>query len=130
MGLDIDGLRVATIHAPANYRVLLDDVLPRLHWQQVDDVASLAASSQEVVHLFAADRSALQAALPLALSALVSGGALWISWPKKSSAAFRDLTDNEVRALVLPTGWVDVKVVAIDETWSGLKFLRRRKTGA
>lgn len=130
MGLDIDGLRVATIYAPANYRVLLDDALPRLRWRQVDDIASLAASSLDVVHLFAADRSTLQAALPPALAALVPGGSLWISWPKKSSADFRDLTDNEVRALVLPTGWVDVKVVAVDETWSGLKFLRRRKAGA
>ena len=130
MGLAIHGLRVASIHAPANYRMLLDDVLPRLRWRRVDDIASLAASSQDVVHLFAVDRSTLQAALTPALAALVSGGILWISWPKKSSADFRDLTDNEVRALVLPTGWVDVKVVAVDETWSGLKFLRRRKAGA
>lgn len=130
MGLTVDGLHVAAVHAPANYRLLLHDVLPRLHWQLVDDVAVLAASSQDVIHLFAADRQRLCEALPHALSALMPGGVLWISWPKKSSAEFRDLTDNEVRAVVLPTGWVDVKVVAIDETWSGLKFLRRRKAGA
>jgi hypothetical protein len=54
------------------------------------------------------------------------GGTLWISWPKKSSPLFVDLTDNGIRDLVLPTGFVDVKVAAIDENWSGLKFLRRR----
>jgi hypothetical protein len=54
------------------------------------------------------------------------GGALWISWPKKSSAQFIDLTEDGVRARLLPIGWVDVKVCAVDENWSGLKFLRRR----
>jgi hypothetical protein len=50
---------------------------------------------------------------------------IWVSWPKKSSSLFRDLTDNVVRALVRPTGWVDVKVAAVDADWPGLKFLMR-----
>ena len=51
---------------------------------------------------------------------------IWISWPKKTSPLFRDLTEDGVRELMLPTGWVDVKVCAVDADWSGLKFLRRR----
>jgi hypothetical protein len=51
---------------------------------------------------------------------------LWISWPKKSSGQQSDLGENDIRDLVLPTGWVDVKVAAVDNTWSGLKFLRRK----
>jgi len=51
---------------------------------------------------------------------------LWVSWPKKSSSVKTDLTEQNFRDLILPLGWVDVKVVAIDETWSALKFLRRR----
>jgi hypothetical protein len=52
---------------------------------------------------------------------------LWLSWPKKSSGVATDITEQTLRDLVLPLGWVDVKVVAIDDTWSGLKFLRRKK---
>jgi len=51
---------------------------------------------------------------------------IWLSWPKKSSKVEADLTEQSFRDAVLPLGWVDTKVAAIDETWSGLKFLRRR----
>jgi hypothetical protein len=51
---------------------------------------------------------------------------IWMSWPKKSSGVKTDLTEQTFRDVILPLGWVDVKVAAIDETWSGLKFLRRR----
>lgn len=51
---------------------------------------------------------------------------LWISWPKKSSGKQTDLTEDQIRSAILPHGWVDTKVAAIDETWSGLKFLRRK----
>jgi hypothetical protein len=52
---------------------------------------------------------------------------LWVSWPKKESGKQTDLGENDIRAAILPIGWVDTKVAAIDETWSGLKFLRRKK---
>jgi hypothetical protein len=51
---------------------------------------------------------------------------LWISWPKKASGITTDITENTVRDFILLLGWVDVKVVAIDETWSALKFVRRK----
>jgi hypothetical protein len=51
---------------------------------------------------------------------------LWMSWPKKSSAVKTDITEQAFRNTILPLGWVDVKVAAIDETWSALKFLRRK----
>lgn len=50
---------------------------------------------------------------------------VWISWPKKASGQQTDLGENDVRAALLPLGWVDTKVAAVDDTWSGLKFLRR-----
>ncbi len=53
---------------------------------------------------------------------------LWVSWPKKSSALFVDLTEDGLREVILPSGWVDVKVCAVDADWSGLKFLKRKKT--
>lgn len=52
--------------------------------------------------------------------------ALWVSWPKKSSGVQTDLTEQIFRDVILPTGWVDIKVAAIDDTWSGLKFTRRK----
>jgi hypothetical protein len=54
----------------------------------------------------------------------------WFSWPKKASGLATDLTEQSFRDTILPLGWVDVKVVAIDDTWSGLKFLRRAPDGA
>lgn len=51
---------------------------------------------------------------------------LWVSWPKKASGVETDLTEQTFRDVILPLGWVDTKVCAIDDTWSGLKFLRRK----
>ena len=79
----------------------------------------------EMVWLFARDRAALEAAAPTVTEA-AQGAALWVSWPKKASKMFRDLTEDGLREVLLPTGWVDVKVCAVDADWSGLKFLRRK----
>ena len=57
---------------------------------------------------------------------LAPGGMIWVSWPKKASKLFIDLTEDGLREVLLPTGWVDVKVCAVDADWSGLKFLRRK----
>ena len=51
---------------------------------------------------------------------------LWLSWPKKASGIKTDLSEQDLRDYILPLGWVDTKVAAIDDTWSGLKFLRRK----
>jgi hypothetical protein len=58
---------------------------------------------------------------------LAGAGGLWIAWPKKTSGVPSDLTEDVLREVILPSGLVDVKVCAIDQTWSGLKFLPRRK---
>ena len=51
-----------------------------------------------------------------------------MAWPKRASGVASDITDNVVREVVLPTGWVDTKVCAIDDTWSGLRLVIRRET--
>jgi hypothetical protein len=79
----------------------------------------------ELVWLFVKDRAALEAATPLVTTA-APGASLWVSWPKKASKLFIDLTEDGLREVLLPTGWVDVKVCAVDADWSGLKFLRRK----
>jgi len=79
----------------------------------------------EVVLAFCPDRAALRRRFAPLADRLTTAGALWISWPKKSSGAPTDLDENVVRAHGLAAGLVDVKVAAVDGTWSGLKFVRR-----
>lgn len=85
------------------------------------------ATKADIVQLFCIDRKTLNRKIDTALSKVAEGGALWVSWPKKSSALHKDLTEGDLRTVILPTGWVDVKVCAVDADWSGLKFVRRRK---
>src|SRR5262245_36396385 len=68
----------------------------------------------------------LERDLPTLRDALVPGGALWISWPKKASGKTTDITEDVVRRHALAIGLVDVKVCAVDEVWSGLKLMYRR----
>jgi hypothetical protein len=67
----------------------------------------------------------LLARLPILFERTVTDGMVWVCWPKKASKLPTDLDENVVRDLGLELGFVDVKVAAIDETWSGLKFVRR-----
>ncbi len=115
------GQTLAALGAPSHYAEL---VAP------LPDGARLISGADPdaaIVHLFVADRFALEVRVKAAVEVLAPGAALWISWPKKASKLFVDLTEDGVREVVLPTGLVDVKVCAVDEDWSGLKFLRRRK---
>lgn len=119
------GQHLLAIDAPAHYAELV---------QPLPEGVSLTLGSwdrpkggAEIIHAFFPDRSALAAHLADLVGLPAARGMFWVSWPKKSSPLFRDLTDNAVRALVLPTGWVDVKVAAIDSDWSGLKFLMRAR---
>jgi hypothetical protein len=90
-------------------------------------VTRLQRLGQELdfVHFFSTDRSVLQKRLPVLKAALDYDGMLWISWPKKAAKAATDVDENVVRQLGLAAGLVDVKVAAVDETWSGLKFVYR-----
>lgn len=117
--------RVLSIDAPQEYPELLADVWPLASYTAVSGRAA-PQGLHDLVHLFALDEAHLVRRLPAALDCLDDGAALWLSWPKKSSPLFRDLTEDGLRRHVLPTGWVDVKVAAVSEIWSGLKFLRRR----
>lgn len=111
------GLRCLPLDPPDHYDALL---------QGVEGVAFVQGpDTADVVHLFCERRQDLESKIQVALSHVAAGGMLWVSWPKKSSPKFVDLTEDDIREIVLPTGWVDVKVCAVDQDWSGLKFLRR-----
>jgi hypothetical protein len=82
-------------------------------------------SAYDVILAFCPDRARLARRLPALIERTTTTGAVWIAWPKRSSGIATDLDENGVRDIALPLGVVDVKVCAVDETWSGLKLVRR-----
>ena len=88
---------------------------------------SLDQDTYDFIHFFAIADIALRNSFPILAKRLKPNGMLWISWPKKSSGVETDLTETKVREIGLNCGLVDVKICAIDATWSGLKFVYRLK---
>src|SRR6266436_4701373 len=79
------------------------------------------------VHLFTPSRSELNSKLQRFRKLIAADGVIWVSWPKKSSGVETDITEDAVREAALPMGLVDIKVCAVDETWSGLKLMIRKE---
>jgi hypothetical protein len=80
----------------------------------------------EMAHVFVTQRSDLAKVLAKIRTALEPGGIIWVSWPKKAAKVATDMTEDVVRAEAFPLGLVDIKVCAVDETWSGLKLVIRK----
>jgi hypothetical protein len=116
-----EGGTLTLIDAPKGVSKLFEPLPPLARLN-----TKLAANTALAI-LFCSDAAALKKSFAGTTAKMNEDGALWIAWPKKSSALFRDLTEDGIRALVLPTGWVDVKVCAIDSDWSGLKLMKRRE---
>ncbi|ABC91770.1 hypothetical conserved protein [Rhizobium etli CFN 42] len=81
----------------------------------------------DYIHLFVTERRVLEATAPTLCRVLKTDGMIWISWPKKSSRVPTDITEDVLRKILLPNGLVDIKVCAVDGTWSGLKFVIRKE---
>lgn len=81
----------------------------------------------DIVHIFATQRPKLSKALRDSLSKMRPDAAIWVSWPKKASRVETDITEDTIREIALPMGLVDIKVCAVDATWSGLKLVIRRE---
>jgi hypothetical protein len=111
------GFRIFVGHAPAAY----DDIVGQLPTGVT--VATTAKAPLDMVHVFATDAAGLAGKLRGYRAAIKADGMIWVSWPKKSSGVATDLTDVVVRETALPLGLVDIKVCAIDDIWSGLKFV-------
>lgn len=88
------------------------------------------SSQADLLVLFCNDTAALKKSLSAVAKKLPAEGSLWVSWPKKSSKLFVDLTEDIIREVVLPTGLVDVKVCAVNADWSGLKLMVRKERRA
>jgi hypothetical protein len=84
-----------------------------------------AGSSYDVVVAFCPDVARMRSRFGPLAARIVTNGAVWVAWPKRASGVVTDIDENVVREAGLGEGLVDVKVIAIDETWSGLKFVRR-----
>ena len=111
----------AVFNSPVDYEKLIGK-LPR-------DIKKMNRLGRNVdfIHYFTKSASELKKEFPRFHKALAQNGMLWISWPKKSSGVETDLTEDRIREVGLACGLVDVKVCAVDETWSGLKFVYRLK---
>jgi hypothetical protein len=81
----------------------------------------------DAAHLFVAHCATLDCKLRMLLPLLARDGMVWVSWPKKAAKVETDLTEDVIRAVAIPLGLVDVKVCAVDRTWSGLKLVIRRE---
>jgi hypothetical protein len=125
------GFRIFAAGAPADYSRIVGQLPPRA------TIVSRLNAPLDMVHLFATEAAGLGGKLRGFREAIAPDGMVWVSWPKKASGVATDLSDVVLRDIARPLGLVDIKVCAIDDTWSGLKFVipkeqrtSREKSGA
>jgi hypothetical protein len=115
-----EGTRLTALNAPRGYAswlaplpagVKIETVLPKQH---------------SAVHVFATARRDLDATLKRLRNTIDPAGFVWVSWPKKSSGVATDITEDVIREVALPLGFVDIKVCAVTDVWSGLKLVIRK----
>lgn len=115
------GMAVALVNAPAGF---LENVLGPLPADVV--LGEWSGEGQfDLIHYFCSWRADLERDILGLMRSIRRDGTIWISWPKKAAKLPGDITENVLREVILPTGLVDVKVCAVDDTWSGLKFVIR-----
>lgn len=116
-----EGTRMVAVNPPADFRTNLGDLPLAVEW------ANRVRPPLDLIVAFHTKRSAMLANWPTLIAAAAPEGAVWIAWPKKASGVDTDINENVLREDLLPSGWVDDKVCAIDETWSGLRFVLRKE---
>jgi hypothetical protein len=115
-----EGTRLYAADVPKNY-------LKILHPRPAGVSLTKRMDDQtDIVHIFATQRARLAEALRGTLKKMKPDAAIWVSWPKKASKVATDITEDTIREIALPMGLVDIKVCAVDETWSGLKLVIRK----
>jgi hypothetical protein len=115
------GMIVVVIDGPDDYRKLLGKIPSGVNF------ATRPVGKTKFIHLFVKERRALARHLQSLRQKIVDDAALWVSWPKKSSGVTTDITEDVIRLVALPLGFVDIKVCAVDDIWSGLKLMIRRE---
>jgi hypothetical protein len=114
-----DGTRLALLASPKGFKGQLAPLPPGV------EIRTQARGKLDVILFFATRRRELERRFPVMARALVPNGGLWVAWPKKASGVATDLTFEPVQEIGLDCGLVDNKVCAIDDTWSGLRFVVR-----
>jgi len=115
------GHDVCLLGAPANFRKLLAPLPDGVTF------GTKIAKGNDVVHLFTAERKVLEKTLATSRRTLNPDAMVWVSWPKKASKVPTNITEDVIREVALPLGFVDIKVCAVDEVWSGLKLVVRKE---
>ena len=114
-----EGMRVSAVDAPTEYQRWLAPLPPGV----VFDAEPGAHSA--LVHLFTDRAQVLRERLTTWRASLAPSCPVWVSWPKKAAKVPTDITEDVIRASALPAGWVDIKVCAVSDVWSGLKLVLR-----
>jgi Protein of unknown function (DUF3052) len=115
------GMELHVVDAPEDYREL---VAPLPDGTRV--VRTLSGTT-DIVHVFSSRKAQLASALRTCRKALKPTAAVWVSWPKKAAKLPTDITEDTIREVALPLGFVDIKVCAVSDTWSGLKLVVRKE---
>jgi hypothetical protein len=115
-----NGMRLTVFNPPAGYTTWLEG-LPA-----TASISERLTTPAAAVHLFETKRAPLARALKRLRTQLRPEGFVWVSWPKRASGVPTDITEDVIREIALPLGFVDVKVCAVTDTWSGLKLVIRR----
>jgi hypothetical protein len=115
------GMEVVVVESPPHYAQLVSPLPEGLRF------SATASAATDIVHAFFTARAELAQALKRYRKTLSPNAAVWVSWPKKSARLPTDITEDVVREVALPLGFVDVKVCAVGEVWSGLKLVVRKE---
>ena len=115
------GSRVVVVNEPAGYRDWLAPLPDGVRF------AAKVSAGVDIVHVFTDRRAELKSQLDSCRPRIAPAAAVWVSWPKKASKVPTDITEDTIRELALPIGFVDVKVCAVSAVWSGLKLVIRKE---
>ena len=114
-----DGQAMFAVAMPASVKAeILTQAKPKF--------VAKAAKDIPAAHVFATEAKRLEAELKKLRPLIAPDGQVWVSWPKKAAKVETDITEDTIRKIALPMGYVDVKVCAVDDTWSGLKLVIRK----
>jgi hypothetical protein len=112
-----EGHLIRLVNSPDDYFELFPD------WPVTARIAKDKIAKKDVIHFFVTDAAELKAQLPLLKNEIKETGMIWVSWPKSAAKMKTDVTEDVIRDHALRAGLVDIKVCAVDETWSGLKLV-------
>jgi hypothetical protein len=115
------GMKLYIAGGPDNYLELIDPLPENVR------IADRISKQIDLVHIFATSRNELSRRLAEYRAKLDPQAAVWVSWPKKAAKVATDVTEDVIRELAVPLGFVDIKVCAVTEVWSGLKLVVRRE---